>query len=222
MSLGACAPAPAAAPPSEGAAATPAEPRAEPTSGLAAATASAAPTALPAEDFILRSPAFADGAAISVRYTCDGDNLSPPLEWTGVPQGAGALMLIAYDPDAGRDLGASTDLGFIHWVVIDLPATSKGLPEGASSSREAILGAMEAANDFSGAAGSTFPGGAAVRGVGYDGPCPPAQHRYVFRLLALDGPLGLAGGTAAADAITAAQGRLVGVADWTGSYGGAR
>ena len=170
----------------------------------------------------MRSPAFADGGDLPVRFTCDGENLSPPLEWAGVPDGAGALMLVAFDPDAGRDLGASTDLGFIHWLVIDLPATSSGLPEGASSSAAALLGAAEAANDFAAASGSTFPGGAIIRGTGYDGPCPPARHTYVFRLMALDGPLGLPGGTAASEAITAAEGRLLGVADWTGSYATAR
>jgi hypothetical protein len=198
-------------------------PPAGPTSTLTTTTVTEAPAASgPAPAFALRSPEFADGGDIPARFTCDGENLSPPLEWAGVPEGAGALMLVAYDPDAGRDLGASSDLGFIHWVVMDLPSASGGLPEGASSTPAALLGAAEAANDFSAAAGSTFPGGAAIRGVGYDGPCPPARHRYVFRLLALDGPLGLAAGTAAAEAITAAEGRLLGTADWTGSYGGDR
>jgi len=172
--------------------------------------------------FALRSPAFADGADVPVRFTCDGENLSPPLEWANVPDGAGALMLVVFDPDAGRDLGASADLGFIHWVVIDLPAMSTGLPEGASSSAAALQGAAEAENDFAAAAGSTFPGGAVIRGTGYDGPCPPARHTYVFRLMALDGPLGLAQGTAASEVISAAEGRILGVADWTGSYEGAR
>ncbi len=175
-----------------------------------------------AEAFALRSPAFAEGADIPTRFTCDGENLSPPLEWEGVPDGAGALMLVAFDPDAGRNLGASTDLGFVHWVVIDLPVASSGLPEGASASAPALLGAAEAANDFAAAAGSTFPGGAVIRGSGYDGPCPPARHSYIFRLVALDRPLGLPGGTPASEAITAAEGRILGLAEWTGSYASAR
>jgi hypothetical protein len=219
MPLAACTPGARATPAPQGQLPSTGESQAEPTSAAVVDALPAGPTpANSSEAFALRSPAFADGADIPLRFTCDGENLSPPLEWAGVPEGAGALMLVAYDPDAGRDLGASTDLGFIHWLVIDLPAASNGLPEGASSSAAALQGAAEAANDFAAAAGSTFPGGAIIRGSGYDGPCPPARHTYVFRLLALDAPLGLPGGTAASEAITAAEGRILGVADWTGSY----
>jgi len=223
VSLAACASGAGAKPSPEG-------PPASPEGSQVGLTPAVVPETLPAaatssnagEAFELRSPAFADGGDIPVRFTCDGENLSPPLEWANVPEGAGALMLVVYDPDAGRDLGASTDLGFIHWLVMDLPATSTALPEGASASPSALLGAAEAANDFAAAAGSSFPGGAIVRGTGYDGPCPPARHTYVFRLMALDGRLGLPAGTAASEAISAAEGRLLGVADWTGSYATAR
>lgn len=202
---------------------TPGEPEAEPTSTAEDGTLPAGPVASNGvEAFALHSPAFAAGADIPLRFTCDGENLSPPLEWAGVPEAAGALMLVAFDRDAGRNLGASTDLGFIHWVVIDLPVASSGLPEGASASAAALLGAAEATNDFAAVAGSTFPGGAVIRGTGYDGPCPPARHTYVFRLVALDRPLGLPGGTPASEAITAAEGRILGLAEWTGSYASAR
>ncbi|MBM3120626.1 MAG: YbhB/YbcL family Raf kinase inhibitor-like protein [Chloroflexi bacterium] len=223
LALAACTSGAGTTPAPEGQPPTAGQPQAEATSTAIDETLPAGPTASNGDKaFALQSPAFADGADIPQRFTCDGENLSPPLEWAGVPDGAGALMLVTFDPDAGRDLGASTDLGFVHWVVTDLPVASNGLPEGASSSAAALQGAAEADNDFAAAAGSTFPGGAVIRGTGYDGPCPPARHTYVFRLVALDRPLGLPGGTPASEAITAAEGRILGLAEWTGSYASAR
>ena len=118
----------------------------------------------------LQSPAFSEGAAIERRYTCDGTNVSPPLEWSGVPDGTASLALIVDDPDA-PDPAAPVRV-WTHWVAYDLPAAARSLPAGAS--------------------GKSMPGGAR-EGLndngqhGYSGPCPPkGRHRYVHKLYALD------------------------------------
>jgi len=172
--------------------------------------------------FMLRSAAFGDGGEIPARHTCDGANESPPLEWSGIPAGVGALVLIVFDPDAGRELGATTDLGFIHWLVYDLPATATGVAAGGTGDAKALSGGVEAPNDFIAATGSAFPGGAAIRGTGYDGPCPPARHTYVFRLTALDAPLGLPAGSPPAPVLRAMEGHILAAADWTGMYSPSR
>lgn len=172
--------------------------------------------------FVLRSAAFSDGREIPARYTCDGANESPPLEWSGIPAGAGALVLVVFDPDAGPDLGATTDLGFIHWLVYDLPTTATGVAEGGTGDAQALSGGVEAPNDFIAVTGSTFPGGTAIRGTGYDGPCPPARHTYVFRLTALDAPLGLPAGSPPAPVLRAMEGHVLAAADWTGMYSPSR
>jgi Raf kinase inhibitor-like YbhB/YbcL family protein len=172
----------------------------------------------PAPPLALQLDAFADGGAIPNRYTCNGENVSPSITWSGVPGGARALTLIVFDADAGADLGAGTDLGFIHWMVYDLPSTSSGLPEGATGNAQALGGGIEAPNDFSASSGGTFPGGAAIRGTGYDGPCPPAEHTYVFRLLALDAPLALPSDSSPRSVLTALEGHILAAADWAGTY----
>jgi hypothetical protein len=198
----------------------------------AAATASEAsvPTASPNADatstpvpagpapLAVRVEAFENGGAIPDRYTCVGANDSPALSWSGVPEAAQALVLIVYDADAGAALGAGNDLGFLHWMVYDIPPTAVGLPLAATGDSGLPASAIETANDFFSAAGARFPGGAVIRGAGYDGPCPPAQHTYVFRLIALNEPLGLPGGTPYQTVMSALEGRVLAVADWAGVY----
>ncbi|WP_245422013.1 YbhB/YbcL family Raf kinase inhibitor-like protein [Alsobacter soli] len=111
----------------------------------------------------LESPAFRPGAAIPRRYTCDGENVSPALEWSGAPEGALSFAILCDDPDAPGGV-------WRHWAVYDLPPTLRRLPEGAGA--EGV--SRQAVNDFG------HPG--------YGGPCPPrghGAHRYRFRLLAL-------------------------------------
>lgn len=116
----------------------------------------------------LSSPAFGDGTAIPARYTCRGQDVSPPLDWTGVPDGTGAVVLFVDDPD-GRD--------WVHWSVLDLPPTTTSLPEGVPPSADPP---QQGKNDFG--------------KVGYGGPCPPSgTHHYRFTLYALASPLGLSG-----------------------------
>ena len=172
----------------------------------------------PAPALALQLDAFADGSAIPNRYTCNGENVSPSITWSGVPGEARALTLIVFDADAGPDLGAGTDLGFNHWNVYDLPSTSSGLPEGATGNAQALDGGIETPNDFSAASGGAFPGGAGIRGTGYDGPCPPVEHTYVFRLMALDAPLALSMDSSPQSVLAALEGHVLASADWTGSY----
>ena len=166
----------------------------------------------------LQVVAFADGGPIPARYTCNGENASPALTWSGVPVEANSLALIAYDADAGPDLGAGTDLGFVHWLVYDLTATTRGLPADATGDAQALAGALESQNDFHASAGAAFPGGALIRGTGYDGPCPPEEHTYVFRLMALDELLDLPAGTSPQSVLDALEGHVLAVSDWTGTY----
>ncbi|PZF94928.1 YbhB/YbcL family Raf kinase inhibitor-like protein [Micromonospora deserti] len=117
---------------------------------------------------MMRSPAFNDHDRLPDRFSRDGGNLSPPLEWSGVPDGTTELVLIVEDPDAGR-------VPFLHWLVTGIGAGSAGVPEGGVP-----LGGREWPNGF----GTT----------GWGGPQPPRgddPHRYFFRLYAVDQPLEL-------------------------------
>jgi hypothetical protein len=120
----------------------------------------------------ISSSAFNNGQPIPSLYTCDDKNISPPLAWNGAPRNAASLVLIVDDPDAPSGI-------WTHWVVFDLPADSSGLPEGASKTEPVAGNAKQGVNDF--------------KKVGYSGPCPPAgkQHRYFFKIYALDITLGL-------------------------------
>ena len=120
----------------------------------------------------LRSNAFADGAPIPARHTCEGTDASPPLAWTGVPAGAKSLALVVDDPDAPDPAHPTTT--WVHWVLYDLPPTTAGLAEGASWLPE---GTRVGANDW--------------KRARWNGPCPPiGRHRYFFKLYALDTTLG--------------------------------
>lgn len=167
----------------------------------------------------ISSPAFATGEAIPEAYSCFGENLSPPLQWSGVPPQAQSLLLLVYDPDAGAGAGASTSLGFVHWAVFNIPPTTGGYPEGMPGG---VLddGALQGTNDFEpfSRPGGLFPGGAPVRVVGYDGPCPGSEHRYVFALYALDTLLDLEAGTAVSQILEAMEGHVLAQAETMGVY----
>jgi Raf kinase inhibitor-like YbhB/YbcL family protein len=114
----------------------------------------------------LGSSAFSDGEVIPKRFTCDGENLSPPLHWSDAPQGTRSFVILCDDPDAPAGV-------WRHWAVYDLPAERTDLAEGAGG-RGGRNGLRQAVNDFGVAA--------------YGGPCPPhghGRHHYRFRLLAL-------------------------------------
>jgi Raf kinase inhibitor-like YbhB/YbcL family protein len=145
----------------------------------------------------IESSAFSDGGQIPRQYTCDGKDISPPLSWTGIPEGSRSLALICDDPDASKT--------FTHWVIFDLPPKTSGLPE-AVPARESIAGGgAQGTNDF--------------RKVGYGGPCPPSgTHRYMFKVYALDRELKLAPGSFKSDVERAMKGHILAESTLMGKY----
>src|SRR5574337_1662276 len=116
----------------------------------------------------LTSTAFAPGGEIPRRHTCEGEDLAPPLQWSGVPAQAASLALIVDDPDAPDP--AAPKRTWVHWVLYDIAPTATGLPEGGLPLPQ---GAREGLNDW--------------HRTGWGGPCPPlGRHRYFFKLYALD------------------------------------
>ena len=142
----------------------------------------------------LSSSAFNEGEPIPVKYTCDGEDVSPPLRWSGVPEGARNLALIADDPDAPR--GA-----FTHWVLFGIPPQVTELAEG-----QQLSGVAQGHNDF----GRT----------GYGGPCPPRgnPHRYFFKLYALDTDLQLPPGATKQDLLRAMEDHIIAEGQLMGTY----
>jgi Raf kinase inhibitor-like YbhB/YbcL family protein len=134
---------------------------------LVAIGCSRAPAA-PAASLSVTSTAFAEGSNIPTRYTCEGEDKSPPLAWSDPPVRTKSLALIVEDPDA-PDPASPNRKTFVHWVVFRLAPETRGMSEGAA----APAGAREGENDFGKA--------------GYRGPCPPSgRHRYIFKVFALD------------------------------------
>lgn len=118
----------------------------------------------------IKSPAFAHNQSIPARHTCDGQDVSPQLAWSGVPAGAKSLALIVDDPDAPDP--AAPQRTFVHWVLYNIPPTVVGLAEGIASDN-LPTGTLQGLNDWN--------------NKGYGGPCPPiGRHRYFFKLYALD------------------------------------
>ena len=122
------------------------------------------------------STAFGEGATIPARYTGEGEDVSPPLAWSGLPEGTKELALICDDPDA------PTPQPWVHWVIYKIPVSMTGLPEGIE--RRARLkqpaGVLQGRNSWP------------SQNVGYRGPMPPpghGTHRYYFRLYALEAKL---------------------------------
>jgi Raf kinase inhibitor-like YbhB/YbcL family protein len=144
-----------------------------------------------ATGMVLTSSAFDHEGDIPQQYTCDGDDVSPPLQLSGVPQGTAGLVLIMEDPDAGGT--------FDHWVNFDV-AVADSFPEDAGSL---------------GTAGQTSFGR-----TGYGGPCPPSgTHRYFFTVYALDSDLGLAEGASKEEVLEAMDGHVLAEATLMGRYG---
>ncbi len=150
--------------------------------------------------FTLSSPAIGHGQAIPKKYTCDGADVAIPFTWTDPPTGTQSFALIADDPDA--PVG-----DWVHWVLYDLPAHTRDLPEGGPHDKTLPDGARQGKNDFS--------------RFGYGGPCPPPgkPHRYVFTLYAVDRKLGLAPGATKAQLLKALKDHTLGEAQWMGRYG---
>ena len=151
----------------------------------------------------LRSPAFTEGQPIPRRHTGDGEDLSPPLSWSGIPAAARELALIVDDPDA------PTKEPWVHWVIYKLPANEEGLVEG-------VPPMLRPGYPATAVQGKNSWGSA-----GYRGPAPPkghGVHRYFFKLYALDQALDLPEGLDKAGLVKAIQGHIVSQAELMGTY----
>ena len=150
----------------------------------------------------ITSPVFRHESAIPLRYTCEGDDVSPPLVFDGVPADAKSLALIVDDPDAPDP--AAPKRVWVHWVLYNLPPTTKQLREGVSAT-ELPAGARVAKNDWGNA--------------GYGGPCPPiGRHRYFFKMYALDTVLPDLEPPTKAGLEKAMQGHVIAEATLMGTY----
>jgi Raf kinase inhibitor-like YbhB/YbcL family protein len=150
----------------------------------------------------LTSTSFENGTEIPRRHTCEGEDLSPPLAWSGIPEGAVGLALIVDDPDA-PDPAAPTMI-WVHWVVYNLPATAGGLSEGVA---------------FEDLPAETGVGLNDWQRAEYGGPCPPiGRHRYFFKLYALDTRLPDGWQPTKAQLETAIQGHVLARAELMGTY----
>ena len=155
-----------------------------------------------ASAFTLASTAFSQGGAIPSRYTCEGDNVSPPLRWTGVPAQARTLVLIVDDPDAPDP--AAPKMTWVHWILYNIPVTATALDEAASRSG-LPPGTREGITDF--------------KSTGWGGPCPPiGRHRYFHRLYALDTVLPDLGLAHRPDVDRAMKGHIIAEAGLMGTY----
>ena len=142
-------------------------------------------------EMTLISPAFAQDEAIPLQFSCDGDDLSPALAWTGIPEGTASLVLIMDDPDA--PVGT-----WDHWLLFDMQPDLEGLAQGATAGTE---------------------GNNSWNQTGYGGPCPPGgTHRYFFKLYALDITLDLPAGTAKGALEAAMEGQILGQTELMGTY----
>jgi hypothetical protein len=153
-------------------------------------------------EVVLDSGAFEPNGPISAKYTCEGDDVSPALTWSGVPSGTKSLALIVDDPDAPDP--AAPRMTWVHWVLYDVPPSAKGLPEAVKAS-SLPSGTREGRNDW--------------KRTGYGGPCPPiGRHRYFFKLYALDTELGDLGEPTKTQLEKAMAGHIVGEAQLVGTY----
>jgi len=159
------------------------------------------PAATPKEENMainVTSTAFKEGQPIPKQYTCDGINISPPLEWSGVPKNAKTIAIICDDPDAP----AGT---WVHWVLYNLPADKIGLIENTPATETLSGGGMQGTNDF--------------KKIGYGGPCPPSgTHRYFFKVYALESELSLKPGATKADVEKGMEGHIVSQGQLMGTY----
>jgi hypothetical protein len=150
----------------------------------------------------LTSTAFTDGGKIPFKYTCQGDDIAPPLTWRGVPANTRSLVLIVDDPDAPDP--KAPKMTWVHWVLFNLPPDTTGLPEGAAMA-DLPHGTGQGLNNWN--------------RTGYGGPCPPiGRHRYFHKLYALDIVLEGLGKPTKKTLEAAMQGHVLGQAELMGTY----
>jgi hypothetical protein len=146
----------------------------------------------------LTSKAFKEGESIPRQYTCDGINISPPLEWSGVPKTAKTIAVIVEDPDAPGGT-------WVHWVLYDLPADNIGIVENLPATEKLVAGGFQGTNDFG--------------KIGYGGPCPPSgTHRYFFKIFAVDSELSLPAGATKDKVLKAMEGHVLADGQLMGTY----
>ena len=151
---------------------------------------------------LLNSGVFSEGGVIPLKYTCEGDDVAPPLEWDGVPENAASLVLIVDDPDAPDP--DAPKMTWVHWVVYNLPPDVKGLPEGATVDMLPV-GTQQGLNDW--------------QNIGYGGPCPPiGRHRYFFKLYVLDIVLENLNSPTKVEVEAVMQGHVIAQAELVGTY----
>jgi hypothetical protein len=158
----------------------------------------------PAEDdggvgsFEISSSAFPHEAPIPVKYSCDGDNISPPLAWSDSPEGTQSFALIHDDPDAPAGI-------WVHWVLYNVPGASRGLDEAIPAQAELADGSQHGENSW-----GRFD---------YGGACPPGGvHRYFFKLYALDTVLDLDAGADKETLLAAMEGHILAEAELMGTF----
>lgn len=146
----------------------------------------------------ITSSAFTEGNMIPAKYTCDGQDISPPLAWRDIPAGTKSFSLISDDPDAPRGT-------WVHWVAFNIPPGLTKLEENVKREKESKNGMRQGNNDWP--------------KIGYGGPCPPSgTHRYYFKLYALDAMLDLNPGATKADLLKAQAGHVLAEAQLMGKY----
>jgi Raf kinase inhibitor-like YbhB/YbcL family protein len=149
--------------------------------------------------FQVRAPAFDPAGDIPSTFACDGADISPALEWTDPPEGTESFALVVEDPDAPRGT-------WVHWVIYDLPANERRLPQSVEPRATLPSGARQGINDFG--------------RIGYAGPCPPPgpPHRYYFRLFALGTRVTLRARATRAALDLAMRGHVLATAELFGRY----
>jgi len=146
----------------------------------------------------ITSSGFENEGMISDKYTCDGENISPPLEWDNPPDDTKSFALICDDPDA--PMGT-----WVHWVVYDIPASISKLPGNTPPEKRLVNGGKQGTNDF--------------HKIGYGGPCPPSGvHRYFFKLYALDDYVDLEPGATKEQLLRAMKGHILAEEKLMGKY----
>ncbi len=146
----------------------------------------------------LQSAVFAAGGEIPKKYTCQGQDVSPPLSWNAVPEKTQSFALICDDPDAPMGV-------WVHWVIFNLPAEARELAENVPTQKILPNGAKQGSNDF--------------RKIGYGGPCPPSgEHRYYFKLYALNTKLNLDAGVKKTELLQAMAGHILDECQLMGKY----
>lgn len=149
--------------------------------------------------FRIGSRVFNEGTIIPKRFTCEGEDISPPLSWTKSPGGTRSLALIVEDPDAPAGI-------WTHWVVYNLPARTTAIPESVPKENQLPDGGLQGRNSFG--------------HIGYGGPCPPPgrAHRYFFRLYALNSMLSLRAGASRQEVLDAIKGHVLSEAQLMGRF----